>query len=315
MVVMRVQHDGSSLFQPLRPLQALDMVLGSIDAVRNGRALYLLMATTALSGLLLWATRRALVAQSDFWAVVAAAATFFVVFYGSNATGIVLMDDACGRAPRHPRDALADALARGHRLLVVVLCVLALMSLLLAAVAGLLWLSRGTVPGPSLLAFVLPFAVPLLGVAALLLVGFVGPLAAPAVWAGLRVSAVLRLLGRELRGRVTQLLLLSAAVSLLSAMVAGLVSFVLLAGGRLVLALATLLVGLDIAPQPVLGALFGRGTPSGLSPFTAAAVTGAGAVFAFGLVLPGVVYLRGLCAVFLAVHPDPDAAAPPYLAP
>ncbi len=289
------------------------MVLASVDAVRNGRALYLLMTTTALAGLLLWATRRALIAQSDLWAIVAAAATFFVVFYGSNATGIVLMDEACGRTPRHPRDALADALGRGHRLLVVVLCVLLLMAALLAGAAGLLWLA--TLLGPSLIAFVVPFAVPLLGVAALLLVGFVGPLAAPAVWAGLRIGAVLRLLRTELRGRVTQLLLLSAAVSLLSATVAGLVTFVLLAGGRLLVALATVLVGLDIAPQPVLGALFGRGTPPGLGPYTAAAVTGAGAVFAFGLVLPGVVYLRGLCAVFLAVHPDPDAAPPPYPAP
>ncbi|NRF69278.1 hypothetical protein HLB44_19965 [Aquincola sp. S2] len=285
------------------------MVLASIDAVRNGRALYLLLATTALSGLLLWATRRALVAQADAWAVLSAGATFFVTFYGSNATGIVLMDEACGRAPRHPRDAIADALARGHRLLVVVLCVLLVMLALLAVVGGLLWVARLPALGSSLLSLVVPAGVLVLGLAALLIVGVIGPLAAPAVWAGLPVAAVLRLLTAELRGRAPQLLLLTAAVSLLSAAVAGLVSFALLAGGRALLALAAVLVGLDLAPQALLGALFGRGAPPGLSPHAAAAVTGGGVAFAFGLVLPGVVYLRGLCAVFLAVHPDPDAAA------
>jgi hypothetical protein len=119
--------------------------------------------------------------------------------------------------------------------------------------------------------------------------------------------------------------LLSAAVSLLSAAVAGLVSFVVLSGGRAVQGLAVLLAGIDLAPDPFMAALFGQGFrlapgASALSAHTSAAVTGAGVVFALGLVVPGVVYLRGLCELFLALQGlDDDATqavasgvAPPF---
>ena len=59
----------------------------------------------------------------------------------------------------------------GHRLLVV--CCACCFTALLAAVAGLLWLARGPLRA-VLIAFVVPLAVPVLGVAALLLIGFVG---------------------------------------------------------------------------------------------------------------------------------------------
>jgi hypothetical protein len=56
----------------------------------------------------------------------------------------------------------------------------------------------------------------------------------------------------------------------------------------------------------VLAALFGTGfraSPGaeGLSALTSAAITGAGMVFALGLVVPSVVYLRGVCELYLAL--------------
>jgi hypothetical protein len=51
--------------------------------------------------------------------------------------------------------------------------------------------------------------------------------------------------------------------------------------------------------------LFGRGAAGALaSPHAAAALVGEGFVFALALVLPGLVYLRATCAVYLAMCED-----------
>lgn len=288
-------------------LPALNSVLQSIESVRNARALYLLLLAFAASGLLLTMAQGAMSREAGLPATLWAGGAFFALFYGSNAAGLVLMDEALGRPLRYPADALRDALRTAHRLLAVVLCVLAGVLLMAAGVLGLLWAARLPVIGPTLLGLTVPLAVPGIGLVTLAMVTLVGPLAAPAVWAGLGVRDVLGLLWRQVRRRFAHAVLLSAAVSLLTAAVAGLVSFVVLAGGRALLGLALLLAGVELAPGPFMAALFGQGfrlapgAPA-LSAQTSAALTGAGVVFALGLVVPGVVYLRGLCELFLALR-------------
>lgn len=296
------------------PLRALDAVLQSVESVRNGTALYLLLLCFALAGWLLVTAQRLLGGDTLMPAVALGGAAFLVVLYGSTAAGLVLMDEALGRPGRHPLDALRDALQPAHRLLGVVLTVLALVALLLAAVAALLWLARLPAVGAAWLGVLVPLAVPLLGAAALVMVTLVGPIAAPAAWYGLRWREILAMLLRQLRARPVHAVLLSAAVSLLSAAVAGLMSFMVLAGGRAFAALAAGLLGLPLAVPPFLSALFGMGlrVAPGAPPLpehTSAAITGAGLVFALGLVVPGAVYLRGLCELFLALRRADDEAA------
>ncbi len=294
-------------------LPALNSVLQSIESVRNARALYLLLLAIALSGLLLTVAQSAMSREAGLQAALWAGAAFFALFYGSNAAGMVLMDEANGLPCRDPVDALRDALTHAHRLLLVVGVLLLLTALLVGLVLGLLIASRLPWLGDTVLSATVAAAVPALGLVALALVTLVGPVAAPAVWAGLGVRAVLALLWRQVRRRFAHAILLSAAVSLLTAAVAGLVSFVVLAGGRALLGLAVLGVGLDITPDPFLAALFGQGfrlAPGAttLSAATSAARTGAGLVFALGLVVPGVVYLRGLCELYLALRRLDDDA-------
>jgi hypothetical protein len=300
-VVMRVQPVDQGA------LPALNSLLQSIESVRNASALYLLTLAFSCSGLLLSMAQAELTRESGMLAALWAGAAFFVLFYGSNAAGMVLMDEALGRPGRHPLDALRDALRVAHRLLLVVLCVLAAVAVLVASVLALLFAARLPLVGSALLGFLVPLAVPAIGLAALCMVTLVGPVAAPAVWSGLAVREVLALLLRQVRQRFAQAVLLSAAVSLLTAAVAGLVSFVVLIGGRALLGLAVVVAGIDLAPDPFMASLFGQGfrmlpgTPA-LSGSTSAALTGAGVVFALGLVVPGVVYLRGLCELFLALR-------------
>lgn len=299
-------------------LQALQSVLLSIDSVRNARAWYLLLLGFTGAGLLLSLAMRALGRDAGMAAALWAGAAFFSLFYSTNAAGLVLMDEACARDIRAPRDALAGALRCAHRLLAVVACVLLATAALGALVAGLLWACRLPLVGPALMGVLVPLAVPALGLAAVALLALVGPVAAPAVWDGLGIRAVLALLMRQVRVRFAQALMLSAAVSLLSALVAGLVSFVVLAGGRALLALAFWGAGIELAAQPFLAALFGQGLrvapgAPALSAHTQAALTGAGVVFALGLVVPAVVYLRGLCELYLALRRSDghDPAASP----
>lgn len=311
---MRVQPDGRE--QGPGALAALESVLQSIESVRNAHAAYLLLLAFSAGGLLMSFARQALAREAAVPAGLWMAGAFFALFYSSNAAGLVLMAEARGHGQPQPLQALGIALRCGHRLLVVVGCVLLVAAVLVAMTLGLLTAARLPGVGPLALTVVVPLVVPALGLAAAVLLMLVGPVAAPAVWDGLGVRAVLDLLWRQLRRHFVRALMLSAAVSLLTATVAGLVSAVVLAGGRALLALAVLVLGLDLAPGPFLAALFGQGfslAPGAPPPsaLTGAALDGAALVFALGLVLPGVVYLRGLCELYLALRRSDGTPPPP----
>ena len=304
-----------------RPLDALARVLGSFEALRSGRALYLLLFAFALAGLLLGMADAALGRNQWGWAALWGGLALTALFYGSNAAGLVLWDDARGRRP--PRDAhqaLRDALGCGHRLLLVLLAVGVLALAGLAVLAGALWLTRLPWIGPTLFGLRLPAAVLAVGGALLAGATVVAPLSAPAVWSGLSVRDTLALLLRHVRRRLVFVALLSGAVGALAALVGALTTFVVMSGGRVVAALAVVAAGVDVPPRLLMAGLFGHGlrslgaagAPISASPHAQAALVGGGLVFVIALVLPALVYLRGNCAVFLALEErdraDRDAA-------
>lgn len=297
-------------------LAALSAVLASVESVRNLRALYLLLLTFSGAGLLISAAQRDLAGSTPSSAAWWAGAAFLCVFYGTNAAGLVVLDEARGIEPRPPGQALRDALGSAHRLLAVVGVVLLAALVPVAAVTAMLAAARLPAVGSMAMVLAVALGVPALGLTGLAMLSLVGPIAAPAVWAGRPVRQVLGLIARHLRRRPAHVVLLSAAVSLLTAAVAGLASFVVLLGGQTLLALAVSGVALDLAPRPILAALFGTGFRLGpgseaWSPLTSSAITGAGTVFAFGLVVPGVVYLRGACELYLALDALDGPADPP----
>lgn len=293
-----------------RALDALSRVLGSVEAVRNGRALYLLLCAFAGAGLLL-AMADAALARSEWpWGALWGGASLSVLFYGSNAAGLVLMDEARGLPVRDAGQAVRDALGCAHRLLLVLLLALAGVALLLALIAALLWATRAPGVGPALFGLLLPAAVLVVGGAMLAGAAVVAPLAGPAVWSGLGVRDTLTLLARHVRQRLVFVALLTTAVSALAALVGALASAVVIAGGRVVAALAVLAAGVDVPPSVLMAGLFGHGlrslgaagAPIAASPHAQAAVIGGGLVFILALVLPGLIYLRGACAVYLALE-------------
>ena len=161
----------------------------------------------------------------------------------------------------------------------------------------------------------MPLGVVGVGIATLSLLAVVVPLSAPGVWAGTGVWTLVRQLVQWVRQRLVTVALLMAAVSILTGAVGALVTFVVMAGGRVVSQLGVAVVGVDVPAQELMAGLFGyglrslgaAGAPAGSTGHAAAALVGGGVVFAIALVLPGLVYLRGTCAVYLAMS---DGAPP-----
>jgi len=301
------------------PLDALSLVLGSVEAVRNLRALYVLLTTFASAGLLTAMAESSLL-RGGLWGPLHAGAALFVAFYGGNAAGILVMDEARGGAVREIGDAVRTSLATAHRLLLALVIVGAAYALCGAVLLALLWLCRtavsGQVVGPLLFGLAVPLGVVGVGLAVLALLAVVVPLAAPGVWAGVPVLGVVRQLATFARRRLLTVALLVAAVSLLTAGVGAIVTFVVMAGGRIVSELGVAVVGVDVPAQQLMAGLFGYGlrtlgavgAPHGSTGHAAAALVGGGVVFALALVLPGLVYLRGTCSVYLALA---DLDGPP----
>src|SRR5260221_10365374 len=82
------------------PLGALNLVLRSVEAVRNTRALFVLLGTFASAGMLVAMAESSLAREAGWWGPIQAGAALFVAFYGGNAAGILGMDDARGDAIR-----------------------------------------------------------------------------------------------------------------------------------------------------------------------------------------------------------------------
>lgn len=290
-------------------LSALSRVLASIDAPRNFRALYALLAGFCAAGMLLAMAQSALARDQSLLSALWMGLALAVAFFGVNATGLMLMDQARGLPVRDPQDALSDALRSAHRVLLAVLACLALGGLGVLVLAGLLWATRWPWIGAPLLAVVLPVGVLLLGGLTFVLVILVGPLAGPAVWTGQRSRGVLAFLRTRLRHGLPETALLMATVYLMTTLATAAVSFVVVSGSKLLAGLAILGAGVDLPARELLAGVMGLG-PRGLGAsgvplqggnLGLAALIGGGVVFALALVLPTLVYLRGCCAVYLAL--------------
>lgn len=290
--------------------QALVRVLSCIEAVRDGRALYMLLAAYAGAGMTMASAIQAYGQGKLAWAIGLGAAALFIVFYGSNATGLMLMDRAMGRPERGLLDAVFDALGIGHRVLLALLGMLLGAAGLAAAVWSLYWLSGLPGIGVWVFALAVPATVLLMGWAMLAGVAVVAPLTGPTVWSGASSWQTLRTLWRLMRERLLQAGVLVGGVSLVTGLVGAASSAMVLVGGRVMAEVSILVLGVNVPPQVLMAGLFGRTVMiSDVSAVAArdlgyisAASVGGGVIFALALVLPTLVYLRGVCEVYLALQ-------------
>lgn len=290
--------------------RALAQVLGSIEAVRDGRAMYVLLTAFAGAGTTLAMARSALGQGQLPWAVAEGALGLFIAFYGSQAAGLLLMDRALDRHPREVVDAVADALGVAHRVLVALLAMLLAAGAISGLIVGLFWLCGLAVVGPWLYALVLPLTVIVIGAMLVAGAAVVGPLTGPIVWAGASswgtVGQVVTLLRQHLLHAAT----LMAGLSLVTGLVGGGASLVVLVAGRVMAELSVAILGVNVPAEILMGGLLGHAvqtvnpqvvSPDAL-PYIAAANVGGGVVFGLALVLPTLVYLRGVCEIYLLLR-------------
>ncbi len=309
---------GAPMKEPLLRFPELQALLHSLTALRHRQALSVLLITLCLTGLTLGSVEQALAADRLAAALAWGLFGFVVLFYGINAAGWLLMRDALAaqrpgagedQDPLDALDAMRAALGQAHRTLAVLLVSLwPALPLLVLVLLGL-WAARLPWIGPLLLALAAPLAVLGAGALAWLVFAIVAPLAGPAVWAGAGVREAAAWLRRQAWQRLLTASLLKLALVALVGGVGAILSAGLLLGAR-ALTLLAWASGLPVPPQQMLAHLFGytlkamgqAGVPVTANAQAAALSAGGGVLVALLLVLPMLVYLRGCCAIYLALR-------------
>jgi hypothetical protein len=279
-------------------------LLDSIDAVGNWRAVVLLLGTLVLAALVM-ALGGALVQVSGVLTLLFSLLALTVAFYGANAVGMMMMDEARGFPSRPIVAAAMSSLATSHRLILVLLIVAATYLLGTLAFALLLFVCKVPGIGPLLYTFVFPMGIVISGVAIFAVPTVIVPLSAPAIWSGAGTTACVSQLLAVSRKRLLLVLLLMIAVSAIAAVVGWLIAAVLFSGfwftGLLSAAVLGLseVGGLSGMAASSMGGLIGGEFGGGLDGYATAAIVGGGLLFAAAFPLPFMVYLRGASSVYL----------------
>lgn len=275
-------------------------LLDSIDAMRNWRAVVLMLITLVAAGMVM-GLGTLLAGVSYVFVALFALAAYAVVFYGANAVGMMLMDEAQGQPSRPIVDAVLHSLATSHRLLLVYASIGGLYLAALLALALILVVCKIPLLGPLLYAVVFPVAVVLFGVALFALPTVVFPLSAPSVWAGATTRECVSQLIAIARRRLMLVVVLMLAVAFLAGMVALLIGSILFVGVAVTAGVSA----------PILGNLDGMGNfgMGSAGAHAAAAGFGGSVLFAAAFTLPGLVYLRGASTVYLRALDGLDLAS------
>jgi hypothetical protein len=232
-------------------------------------------------------------------------AVFFLMgmaasFYGTNAVGIMIMDEARGQASRPILSAILTSLATGHRLLCVLLLIGLAYVVGLLVMALVLFLCKIPGIGPLLFTFVFPLCVVISGIAVFALYAVVMPLVAPATWSGASIMKSFSQLTAIARTRTIGVVLSMMVLMLIVGLVASIVLGVMGIGTMIAGGMSAGIVGLGhMGMGGLMSVIQGGGMDYGGGHLAAAAI-GGGIVWAVALVLPGLVYLRGCCQVYLA---------------
>ena len=299
-------------------IRASGSLLDSIDAVRNWRAALVLLGTLVAMALVF--ALGGLLARFSFLLFgLFVLAAYAVLFYGANAAGMMIMDEARGQASRAPMTAVMDSLAISHRLILVFLLLGVIYVAAFLVLALVLFLCKIPVLGPVLYAVVFPVSVVIFGIGMFALPTVVFPLSAPSIWNGAGTLQCISQLLAIARKRLLLVLLLMIAVAFIAGVVAFLIGAILFSGAAVVGLLSVPILGGGMGGMGIGGIMgdfmgggpgFGMGGGmGGFGGHALGAAIGGGILFAIAFTLPGMVYLRGACSVYLRAIDGLDLAA------
>lgn len=288
-------------------------LLDSIDAIRNWRAVLLLLASLVATALVM-GLGGLLATVSWIFLVLFAVLAYAVLFYGANAAGMMIMDEAKGYASRPAMAAVMASLATSHRLILVFLLLGLVYLAGFLALAVILFICKIPFLGPVLYAVVFPVSVVIAGIAVFALPTVVFPLSAPSIWSGASTMQCISQLLAIARKRLLLVLLLMIAVAFIAGIVGFLIGAILFSGVAVTTVLSVPILGGMGGMGGIMGGIAGggfdgMGAMGGMGGHAAAAAVGGGILFAVAFTLPGMVYLRGACTVYLRAIDGLDLAA------
>ena len=272
-------------------------MLAAVDSIRNWRAAALMLGSLVVA--LLVMTLGSYVTAQVHWSLglVFLLLGVAVLFYGANAVGIMLMDEAQGLQSRPIMAALVTSLSIGHRLILLLLLVGVLYLVGLLAIVLLLFICKIPGVGPVLYTFVFPLSVVVSGLAIFALYTVIMPLAAPAIWSGVTTMQALSRLSAIARQRIVPVILSMIVLGIITMVVFGILGGIMLAGTMATSGLSAGIIGFGgmsfTNPMQMLSGY-------GVSGHLVAATLGGAVVWAVALTLPALVYARGCCQVYLA---------------
>lgn len=231
-----------------------------------------------------------------------------VLFYGSNAVGILLMNDAQGHPDSHSiMDAVLLSLYTSHRLLVVIILDVLIVLAVVIVVAIALAICKIPVLGPLLYTFVFPVSAVVLGILVFALYFVMLPLAAPAVWGGSSVFQVIAQLNMVVRKQLIVVLLSEFLLLLITGFASAIIGMVIVSGSLMTSTMSLGIIGFGGGnPMGMLSALAFGGMGGGGSGHLVAGMIGGGLLFAIGAVVPSLIWSKGMCLIYLNSTRDLD---------
>ena len=291
-------------------------LISAVDAIRNWRAAALMLGSIVATLLFFFLASIVSTNVTPILGALFGLVGLLILFYGANAVGILLMDEAHGAESRPLMAAIFTSLATGHRLVLVGLLVGLVYLAGLLVLALLLLLCKIPGVGPLLFAFVFPVSVIIAGVAIFALYAVVGPLAAPAVWSGASTMQAVSRLAAIARQRVVVVILSMIVLFFICLVVAFIIGGIMTVGTLVSGGMSAAIIGVSgFDASGLLGMVGfqgrgGDGSGSGdLSGHMTAGALGGSIVWAVAFALPLLVYLRGCCQVYLANLAHVDVSA------
>ena len=290
-------------------------LISAVDAIRNWRAAALMLGSIVAMLLFFFLGSLLTMNVTPILGALFGLIGLVVWFYGANAVGILLMDEARGGESRPLMGAVFASLATGHRLVLVGLLVGVAYLAGLLVLALLLLVCKIPGLGPLLFAVVFPVSVIVAGVAVFALYAVIGPLAAPAVWSGASTMQAVSRLAAIARQRIVVVILSMIVLFLICLVVAFIIGGIMTAGTLVSGGMSAAIIGVSgFDASGMMGMMgfpgsggYGGGGES--SAHVTAGAIGGSIVWAVALALPLLVYLRGCCQVYLAnvAHVDVEA--------
>jgi hypothetical protein len=282
-------------------------LLDALDAVSKWQP-FALLTVTFLTFLLLGAVFGALAASLTSTSGVLAGLTGFIGFVvaasvavvGFNATGIWLSDDVWGRKQRSIVDCVLASFFTCHRLLAVLVLEFLLFLVFMLGLTLIFFICKIPGIGPFLYAFAMPLGVIASGIVLFALLYIAIPLAAPAIWNGTPILRTVVMLQSVARNRMLKAVVMMVLLGMLTLMVIGFVSAVLIFGSMVVASLSAAVLGVSsLGMGSIKDVMMGGG--SGLSGYSYAIGFGAACLFLVGSI-PGVlIALKGTSIIYREV--------------